>query len=569
MQKRWIYKELPAESAIKSLCNAINVSTPVASILLQRGITDYDSARKFFRPSLKHLHDPFLMQDMEQAVDLLYKKIQGNEKILIYGDYDVDGTTSVALVFRYLSHFTDKIEFYIPDRYSEGYGVSDEGMAYAVTNEFGLIITLDCGIKAVNTLKKAADNGIDIIVCDHHLPGNSLPPATAILDPKRRDCRYPYKELSGCGIGFKLLQGFSQKYHPEKDPVDYLDYVAVSIAADIVPITGENRVLTFYGMKKLSEDPSPGLKALLDISGRKYPLDVNDIVFGIAPRINAAGRIKHADAAVKLLLAKTSEEASEYASNINIKNDDRRKVDALITEEALSMINDNNKLQLAKSTVLFKEDWHKGVIGIVASRCIEKYYRPTIILTESNNKATGSARSVSGFDVYEAIEACSDLLEQFGGHTHAAGLTMDIANVPLFQQRFEEVVAQKITQDLLVPPVEIDLDLDFDQITSNFFKVLSQMGPFGPENLSPIFVTTGVKASGIKLINDKHVKFTATKDGQSRKFEAIAYNMADAHEVIRTGDPFDLAYSVELNEYMGFKSIQLLVKDIKLNNAQL
>jgi single-stranded-DNA-specific exonuclease len=563
MQKRWMYKKLPEQSDIKSLCKAINVSAPIASILLQRGISNFQSAKNFFRPSLNDLHDPFLMKDMDLAVDLLYKKIRKNEKILIYGDYDVDGTTSVALVFQYLSHLSDKLEYYIPDRYSEGYGVSEKGMAYAVANDFSLIITIDCGIKAVDTLLKATVAGIDVIVCDHHLPGSTLPPATAVLDPKRDDCNYPYKELSGCGIGFKLLQGLYDKYNTGISPFEYLEYVAVSIAADIVPITGENRILAYYGIKKLNEDPSPGLKALLEVSSRKCPLDISDIVFGLAPRINAAGRIKHAHSAVKLLIAKSPEEAMEYAAKINIKNDDRRKVDALITEEALSMIMANNQLQLAKSTVLFKQDWHKGVIGIVASRCIEKFYRPTIILTESNKKATGSARSVPGFDLYKAIEACSDLLEQYGGHTHAAGITMDVANVPLFQQRFEEVVAKNISEDLLVPPVEIDIEIGFDQITSNFFNILGQMGPFGPDNLSPLLVTKDVKASGIKIIKDKHIKFTVTKAGQSNRFEAIAYNMIDIVEVIRNGEPFDIAYSLELNEYMGLKSIQLVVKDIK------
>lgn len=566
MQKRWLYKDIPDTQQIKLLCQAINISKPIATILLQRGVFDYNSAKDFFRPSVDHLHDPFQMKDMDIAVDLVAENIKKGGKILVYGDYDVDGTTSVALVYQYLSKLTSNIEYYVPDRYTEGYGVSEKGMSYAITNDFNLIITLDCGIKATNTLLKAKEAGIDIIVCDHHLPGDNLPPANAVLDPKRSDCSYPYKELSGCGIGFKLLQGHFQKYNPPVNPFDYIELVAVSIAADIVPITGENRVLTYFGLKKLNENPSPGLKALMDISASRPPMDVSSVVFNIAPRINAAGRITHADVAVDLLISKTEEEAAEHASKINVKNDDRRKVDALITEEALAMIEGNNQLQLAKSTVLFKNDWHKGVIGIVASRCIEKFYRPTIILTESNNKATGSARSISGFDVYKAIEACSDLLEQYGGHTHAAGLTMDISKVALFQKRFEEVVAQNISDDMLVPLLEIDIRLNFEQVTPNFFNVLMQMAPFGPYNLSPLFVTSDVVATGIKTINDKHLKFTVNQQGRTKKFEVIAYNMINFNEILRNGTPFDLAYSLELNNYMGYKSIQLVAKDIKSNN---
>lgn len=563
MQKRWIYKNLPDQDQIESLSASINVSAAIASILLQRGVKDFDSAKKFFRPSLKHLHDPYLMKDMDKAVTLIDESLKNFHKILVYGDYDVDGTTSVALVYSFLKKLSNKVEFYVPDRYLEGYGVSEKGVQYAIENGFGLIITLDCGIKAVNNIKLAVDTGIKVIVCDHHLPGSELPPAHAVLDPKRSDCAYPYKELSGCGIGYKLIQAYAEKYKIKEKPTDFIDYVAVSIAADIVPITGENRTLSYFGIKKLKENPCPGLKALLEISGAKKDPDVNDIVFGIAPRINAAGRIKHAKAAVELLIADNVDEANLYAEQVNHKNDDRRKVDSIITEEALAMIEADVSLRLAKSTVLFKNDWHKGVIGIVASRCIERFYRPTIILTEHNNKATGSARSIAGFDLYKAIESCSDLLEQFGGHTHAAGLTLDVKNVPQFQEKFENIVASSISEELLVPQLILDLEINFDQISSNFLNVLMQMAPFGPENLSPIFASKKLNASGIKIINEKHIKFTAQQPGQRKKFEAIGYNMIDQVEILRNGTPFDMAFSLELNNYMGRKSIQLVVKDIK------
>ncbi|MGK7389490.1 MAG: single-stranded-DNA-specific exonuclease RecJ [Candidatus Cyclobacteriaceae bacterium M2_1C_046] len=563
MQKRWIYKNLPDQEKVQHLCTEINVSTPTASILLQRGICNYTDAKNFFRPTLDQLHDPFLMKDMDKAIDLLTKVLHAKEKILVYGDYDVDGTTSVALVYRYLSKITDSIEYYVPDRYTEGYGVSEQGIAYAAANHFNLIITLDCGIKAVNNIKKAVDLGIKVIVCDHHLPGAELPPAHAILDPKRNDCPYPYKELSGCGIGYKLIQAYQLKNKSAADPAELIDYVAVSIAADIVPITGENRTLAYYGIKKLADDPCPGLKALLDVSGSKNIPDVTDIVFGIAPRINAAGRIKHAKSAVELLVSQDLDSVKEFAANINVKNDDRRKVDAIITEEALAMIEADTKLQLAKSTVLFKNDWHKGVIGIVASRCIEKFYRPTIILTEHNNKATGSARSIPGFDLYKAIEECGDLLEQFGGHTHAAGLTLDVQNIPMFQERFERIVAENLPDDLLIPPVEIDIPLNFDQVTTNFFNILMQMMPFGPENFSPVFSATNINAQGVKILNEKHLKFTAQQSGQRKKFDSIAFNMTDKLEFLQNGTPFDMAFSLELNSYRGLRSIQLVVKDIK------
>lgn len=568
MKKRWIYKPLPSESAITKLCNEINVSRPIATILGQRGITDYNKAKNFFRPSLSDLHDPFKMKDMDKAAALLHEAVQNKDKILIYGDYDVDGTTSVALVYQYLSKITDNIKFYIPDRYTEGYGVSEKGIAEAIQDQVNLLITLDCGIKAINTIAKAKENGIKVIVCDHHLPGSELPPADAVLDPKRRDCSYPYKELSGCGLGFKLLQAYHQQYEVSIDPKDFLDYVAVSIAADIVPITGENRILAFYGLKKINQSPQPGLQALIKISASRRPLEISEVVFGIAPRINAAGRIAHAKAAVDLLIASNEKEADALAKKVNTKNDDRRQKDSLITKEALEMIEQNGKLGMARSTVLFKNDWNKGVIGIVASRCIEKFHRPTIILTESNNKATGSARSVPGFDIYQAIEECRDLLEQFGGHTHAAGLTMELAKVKLFQQKFEEVVSRNISDDALIPQVEIDVKINFDDIKPNFFKVLSQMAPFGPMNMSPVFVSSNLSAHNINIVKEKHLKFTVNQEGNSAKFDAIGFNMNEYQKIIQNGTAFDMAYSIEINNHKGLRTLQLVVKDIKKSHNE-
>ena len=482
MDKRWLSKELPSNEQIKELSQAININSYLAAILIQRGITDFEGARNFFRPALEQLHNPFLMKGMERAVARLKKAIDSREKILIYGDYDVDGTTSVALVSSYLNKFYSNCEIYIPDRYAEGYGISLAGIEYAEQNNFTLIIALDCGIKSVELVDVASLKGIDFIICDHHLPDDTIPNAVAVLDPKQENCEYPYLELSGCGIGFKFMQGYAQKHRHEHELYEYLDLVAVSIASDIVPITGENRILTYYGLIKLNENPRPGLKALKEIAGIKNDLDVSGIVFTLGPRINAAGRIAHARAAVDLLVAQTEQEANTLAEKLNLKNEIRKQFDSDITGEALAMIESNEILRTAKSTVLFKNTWHKGVIGIVAARCVEKYYRPTVILTESNNKITGSARSVSGFDLYGAILECSDLLEKFGGHKYAAGLTLDMTNLESFQQKFEQVVSSTITEAMLTPMLDIDMSIDFDVITPKFFNILKQMGPFGPEN---------------------------------------------------------------------------------------
>ncbi|MBL3657793.1 single-stranded-DNA-specific exonuclease RecJ [Fulvivirga sediminis] len=565
VEKRWALKEAAEEEVIENLHNAINVSRPLANILAQRGIDSFEAAKSYFRPSLKMLHDPFLMKDMDLAVERIEKAIAKQEHILVYGDYDVDGTTSVALFFHFLNSFYPNCDFYIPDRYKEGYGVSRQGVDWAHENNFSLIITLDCGIKSVELVKIAAEKKIDFIICDHHRPGDELPPAVATLDPKRDDCPYPYKELPGCGIGFKLMQALTQR-NPKwcKNPLDYLDLVVVSIASDIVPITGENRVLAHFGIKKLNEAPRPGLAALMHLSGVKKEINITGIVFGMAPRINAAGRIDHAKMAVNLLLASSEDEAYHYAEKLNIRNNKRKDFDSSITDEAIKMIENDDLLKSSKTTVLFKNDWHKGVIGIVASRCIEHYHRPTIILTESNNKAAGSARSVPGFDVYNAISSCSDLLEQFGGHKYAAGLTMDIENIPAFQQKFEEVVANSIPEELLIPLINIDSKISFNQISKKFLNIIAQMEPFGPENMQPVFLAENVSvASSLRVLKNQHLKFIAQQKGSNLKFDVIGFNLAEYEPLIRNGQNFSIAFNVEENNYMGYQSIQLKLKDIK------
>lgn len=563
MQKRWIKKEAPSAEAVNVLSTQLNTNPYLTSILLQRGIDTFDKAKLFFRPSLSDLHDPFLMMDMDKAVERLHQAILRQEKILIYGDYDVDGTTSVALVFGYLHPFYSNCEYYVPDRYSEGYGVSQEGIEYAVNNGFSLIITLDCGIKASDKVTFANLHGIDFIICDHHLPDADIPNAVAVLDPKREDCTYPYTELSGCGLGFKLIQAYARKYRKEEEVFNYLDLVAVSIASDIVPITDENRILTTYGLKKLNENPSPGLKALKEIAAIRNDLDVSGIVFTLGPRINAAGRIAHAKGAVKLLIAQTEEEAMELAHAINEKNDQRRVVDLDITAEALAMIEGDERLRTANSTVLYKNSWSKGVIGIVASRCIERYYRPTIILTESNNKITGSARSVNGFDLYEAIEACSDLLDKFGGHRHAAGLTLDFKNLEAFQQRFEEVVAERITEEMKTPVITIDAEIPLDAITTKFMSILKQMAPFGPESLNPVFEASNlIIAHSLSSFKERHIRFFVKQQNGATVLPVVGFDMVRHYQQLSSGQPFSMAFTVEENSYNGNTSIQLRIKDL-------
>ena len=565
MEKRWVLQEAANEDEVRELSAAINVKPALANMLIQRGICDFDEAKAFFRPSLDMLHDPFLMKDMEHAINRLLLAMDREEKILIYGDYDVDGTTSVALAYGFLSSIYQHIEYYIPDRYKEGYGISEEGIQYAAEQGFSLIISLDCGIRAVNMVNEARKRNIDFIICDHHRPGEHLPPAHAILNPKQEGCNYPFKELCGCGVGFKLLHGLSvrtQKYQQQLE--EWLDLVAVAIAADIVPIYGENRILSYFGLIQLNESPRPGLKALASLASLRGDINIENIVFGFAPRINAAGRMEHAKAAVQLLLAENDESAVKLANDLNIQNTERRGYDTSMTQEALEMIEHDENLLNAKTTVLFKKDWHKGVVGIVASRCIEKHYRPTIILTESHNRASGSARSVDGFDVYSAIEACSDLLEQFGGHKYAAGLTMPVENVPLFQKKFEETVSQLIREEQLTPLVNIDVKIKLADINNRFYSIIKQMAPFGPGNMRPVFVSESLMVYGYpQILKEQHLKFSVRQEGSQKIFNAIGFGMAYLYETVLQGKPFKMAYTVDKNHYNGNTSLQLMIKDIK------
>lgn len=566
MAKRWVYKEMPPAAEVEALSRTLNINAYLATVLWQRGIRDFETARLFFRPELSQLHDPFLMADMRQAVDRLHQAIVREEKILIYGDYDVDGTTAVALVYRYLRSFYPAVEYYVPDRYTEGYGVSKAGIEWAATHGYSLIIALDLGIKASDMVRLASAQGIDFIICDHHMPGRDMPQAVAVLDPKRPDCGYPYKELSGCGLGFKLMQAFARQYRQEEEVFAFLDLVAVSIASDIVPITGENRILAYYGLKRLNEQPSWGLRALKEIGGIRSDLDIGGIVFTLGPRINAAGRVAHARGAVQLLIAASEEEAGTLAWQINERNDERRNFDLSITEEALALIEADASLRTAPATVLYKPTWHKGVIGIVAARCVEKYYRPTVILTESNDRLTGSARSVHGFDLYRAIEACSDLLEKFGGHKYAAGLTLARDNFDAFRERFEQVVAEQMTDDMRQPRVEIDNILPLEAITPKFLNILQQMAPFGPEQQKPVFEARNVQVvNSLSTMKDRHIRFLAGQAGSDALLPVVGFDMIDYHPRLRQGDPFRMAFTVEENHYNGETSIQLRLRDLQFD----
>jgi single-stranded-DNA-specific exonuclease len=567
MKKRWEYKAEPTAGKVQELSEAININNYLSAILIQRGIDTYDKAKKFFRPSLTDLHDPFLLTDMDEAVERLQRAIPHKQTILIYADNEVDGTTSVALDYSYLKTFYPNCEFYIPDRYKEGYGVSEAGIIWADQNEFSLIIALDLGIKASDMVVLANHKGIDFIICDHHLPDDKIPQAVAVLDPKRKDCPYPFKELSGCGLGFKLIQAYAKRYRKEEEVFKYLDLVSVSIASDIVPIVGENRILTFHGLDRLNNNPSPGLKALKDISGNRQDLDVSSVVFTLGPRINAAGRVAHAKGAVELLIASSHEEATSLAEKVDVKNDLRREFDLNITEEALEMIEGNAELKGSKSTVLFKNTWHKGVIGIVASRCIEKYYRPTVILTQSNGVITGSARSVHGFDLYKAIESCGDLLEKFGGHTHAAGVTLKPENLEAFRRKFETVVSSSITEEQLTPMVEIDGIVLFDVLTWKFNNVLKQMSPFGPENQKPVFEARNVFVqNSLTMFKDRHLRFLAGQHGSDTIFQAVGFDQIEYYNQLVEGNPFNMAFTLEENTYNGETSLQLRIKDLKFES---
>ena len=564
MQKRWSLRTLPPASAINQLSAELNINPVLSTLLLQRGINNFDEARAFFRPDLGQMHNPFLMRDMDIAIARIEQALTAGERIMVYGDYDVDGTTSVALVYSFFKRIYNQLEYYIPDRYAEGYGISTRGIDYAQEQGISLIIALDCGIKSVDKIAYANELGIDFIICDHHTPGDELPRAVAVLDPKRADCPYPFKELPGCGIGFKLVQAFAQKNNiPFDSLTEYFQLVAISIACDIVHINGENRLLAYLGLQQINSTPSIGVKTLMKAAGKTENYSISDIVFLLGPRINAAGRIDDAKQAVALLLASNIEDAEAKSSIISLHNIERKEHDLSITDEALAMIERNADMLNRKSTVVFNANWHKGVIGIVASRLTEKYYRPTIVLTRSNGHVAGSARSVYGFDLYEALCGCADLLIQFGGHKYAAGLTMDPANVQAFSKRFEEVVSASIPDELLIQEIRIDAELELKQIDAKFFRVLNQFAPFGPENMSPVFLAKNVYVSGTaNLVGNNHIKMTV-RQPDSASFDCIAFNLGEYLPKINKGIPFDICYTMEENVWRDRRSIQLNIKGIR------
>jgi len=572
MEKRWLIKKPAGQDLVAKLIEEINVARPIANIMAQRGIESFDEAKAFFRPDLKDLHDPFLMLNMEAAVDRIEKAIATNENILIYGDYDVDGTTAVTLLFDYLSKDYGRIGYYIPDRYKEGYGISDIGVDFAIDNSFTLVIALDCGIKEIEKIARAKENGVDFIVCDHHTTGAELPHAI-ILNPKQKKCLYPFKELSGCGVGFKLVQAINQAREKDFEEIkSSLDLVMVSIGADIVSMIGENRIFCYHGLEVLNAKPRLGFRKLLELAKKTGPLNITDVVFILAPRINAAGRIASGNKAVELLLAKNFEEVNQISLDINDHNETRKGLDKEITAEALVMIEENDWLKNAKSTLVFHKEWHKGVVGIVASRLTETYYRPTIVLTESNGKAVGSARSVAGFNIYDAIDQCSDLLEQFGGHNFAAGMTLSLKNVDAFRKKFNEVVAASISPDLLIPEIKIDDEIEFRDIYENkpggvpkFYRVLNQMAPFGPDNMRPVFVTRGVKDTGnSRVLKDEHLKLSIVQEEYPEIIvDAIAFGMGHLYEKIKD-KKFDIVYTIEENTWNGYTNLQLMIRDLKI-----
>ena len=562
---RWNVKPKPESHKIQALQEVLQVDAIIATLLVQRGIETYEAAKQFFRPRLEDLHDPFLMKDMDKAVARIEKALQNDENILVYGDYDVDGTSAVALIASYLQTRTESVATYIPDRYEEGYGVSYDGVDFAYDNDFQLIIALDCGIKAIEKVAYAKEKGIDFIICDHHRPGDLLPQAKAVLDPKRVDCVYPYKELCGCGVGFKLIQALAIRSGGTiEDLVGYLDLVAIAIGADIVPITGENRVLAYFGLQVINTMPRVGVQALI-AQVQKKSLTITDVVFIIAPRINAAGRMKHGNYAVKLLMETDLEAAEMFATEIETFNTNRRETDKQITEEALQQIEDL-KEQERYTTVVYNEDWHKGVIGIVASRLTETYYRPTLVFTKSGNKLAASARSVSGFDVYNALEACCEHIEQFGGHKYAAGLTLKEEAYAAFKLAFEQVVEATIDKTLLTPEIKVDLKIDLNDINPKLWRILKQFAPFGPGNMTPVFMTENLIDSGYgKCVGEdaSHLRLTVNQKGSASRYVAIGFGMGDKWELVSEKQPFHAVYSIDENEWQGTTSVQLKLRDIK------
>lgn len=560
---RWTLKTPPEKEKVHKLAKELNVDITIASILYQRDIETFEEAKNYFRPNLEEIHDPFLMKDMDVAVARIESAIRNNENILIYGDYDVDGTTAVSLVSSYLKTITKNIATYIPDRYAEGYGISYMGIDFAQDNDFSLIIALDCGIKAIEKVAYASEKNIDFIICDHHKPGNQIPKAVAILNAKRADCTYPFDELCGCGVGFKLIQALGvSRNQTITDFVPYLDLVATAIAADIVPMNGENRVLAYHGLQVINQNPRNGIKAIIHQT-KKTILTITDVVFIIAPRINAAGRIKHGNYAVELLTEMDFDSAVEFAAAIEIFNADRKELDKRITDEAIIQIIDNEEEQ-GFSTVVFQEDWHKGVIGIVASRLIEKYYRPTLVFTKSGDKLAASARSVKGFDVYNALLECDEFIEQFGGHKYAAGLTLLPENYDNFKNKFEEVVERTIDKKVLTPEISIDAEIELSEITPKFFRIIQQMAPFGPLNMKPTFTSTCVRDNGYgkQVGADKtHLKLNVFQGDNKKNYNAIGFNLGDKMEFVQ--NDFDIVYALDENEWNGRKSVQLVLKDLK------
>tara|TARA_B110000285_G_scaffold31119_1_gene32028 strand:- start:559 stop:2283 length:1725 start_codon:yes stop_codon:yes gene_type:complete len=571
MQKKWHVKTLKDTTIVDAFRSKLKVDSIVAELLLQRGIDSFDMAQDFFRPKLDQLHDPFLMKDMEVAVDRLQEAIDDDQKVMLFGDYDVDGTTAVALMYSFLKD-TLKVDYYIPDRYAEGYGLSKQGIDVAKEHDVSLIICLDCGIKAVDKIAYAKSLGIDFIVCDHHMPGEELPDAI-VLDPKRKDCSYPYDELSGCGVGFKLLQGMCEHNNWSTDKLfEHLDLLAVSIGADIVPVTGENRILCYHGMKQLNANPRVAFKELLTLANKQFPVTLTDVIFSIAPRINAAGRLRSGKHAVALMVSENLDDITSLADDINNDNLERRQLDQQITEEAKEIVEKRWEEKESFSNVVFKENWHKGVVGIVASRLIEKFYRPTIVLTESNGMVTGSARSIKDFNVYDALYACSEHLEQFGGHMYAAGMTLKRENLEPFMEAFEAYAKENLTLEMLIEEQEVDVELGFNQIFSSeenrmkipkLKRILSQFEPHGPGNMKPVFISKNVFSTDMRLLKEAHIKLSMTQPEHDVVIEGIGFNQSESANIVAAGMPFDVVYTLESNKWMDRETLQLNIKDVR------
>ena len=571
MQKKWHVKTLKDTTIVDAFRSKLKVDSIVAELLLQRGIDSFDMAQDFFRPKLDQLHDPFLMKDMEVAVDRLQEAIDDDQKVMLFGDYDVDGTTAVAMMYSFLKD-TLKVDYYIPDRYAEGYGLSKQGIDVAKEHDVSLIICLDCGIKAVDKIAYAKSLGIDFIVCDHHMPGEELPDAI-VLDPKRKDCSYPYDELSGCGVGFKLLQGMCEHNNWSTDKLfEHLDLLAVSIGADIVPVTGENRILCYHGMKQLNANPRVAFKELLTLANKQFPVTLTDVIFSIAPRINAAGRLRSGKHAVALMVSENLDDITSLADDINNDNLERRQLDQQITEEAKEIVEKRWEEKKSFSNVVFKENWHKGVVGIVASRLIEKFYRPTIVLTESNGMVTGSARSIKDFNVYDALNACSEHLEQFGGHMYAAGMTLKRENLEPFMEAFEAYAKENLTLEMLIEEQEVDVELGFNQIFSSeenrmkipkLKRILSQFEPHGPGNMKPVFISKNVFSTDMRLLKEAHIKLSMTQPEHDVVIEGIGFNQSESANIVAAGMPFDVVYTLESNKWMDRETLQLNIKDVR------